>query len=999
MNNRMRIVLLGLLSTVWPAQALLVKAAAENYVKKDTWRQTLVANLGSGPSQAVARAVKDFADDRMPLEVVADWLVQDGLGEALSSEAVGRVLDALGPAAGKLRPQFDSLVDSKVPSDDPRWAELYLTACESRRAARFEPYRDKIRQIVFTKHYDLGGSHYAYTEGQSDAQAERHFKAGTALCVLELDGLYGRVRTLLDDPDGVIRDPDVSFDGRRVLFAWKKSLNEDDFHLYEMNLNEGVADGVASHRIRQLTSGLGFADYEGAYLPSGDIVFTSSRCVQIVDCWWTEVSNLFTCDGDGRHMRQVNFDQVHDNYPTVTHDGRVLYTRWDYNDRGQIYPQGLFQMYQDGTGQTEFYGNNSYFPTTVLHARSIPGTGKVLCVFSGHHTRQWGYLGTLDSRMGRQENHGAQLIAPVRDTPAVRIDAYGRNGDQQFQYPYPLSETDFLVTFRLKEQPRFAVYFMTIDGGRELLASDAKVSCNQTVPLCSRTVPPQRPNMVNYRQNTGTVYLQDIYEGPGLEGVEPGTIKRLRVVGLDFRAAGVGSNGNRGPAGGALVSTPISIEGAWDVKQIIGTAKVYDDGSACFIVPARTPVYFQALDEQGQMVQTMRSWMSLQPGETVSCVGCHEHKNSAPRLAGPSEAMAAGPQALTPFYGPPRGFSFVKEIQPVLDRHCIKCHHLDEAPKYAAAAKPSAPAYDAKQFAMVAANKDVPWRYTLEQPAGPAHDDKPWTDPRFDDSSWSYGPGGFGTKGTPNAVVGTTWDTPQIWIRRNFDLPKGFKPQGPMLLAHHDEDMEVYINGVLAAKVKGHTANYGLVPIKPKAALTLQGGTNTLAVCCKQTSGGQFIDVGIVQKGSQATAVVAVEAKPAPASGVEPAFSLRGIQPLDAGAKRKWGDSYRALANRSVASWINVQSAPPMLPPYHAGASQSKLVEMLRDGSHYGLKLSRPELDRFIVWIDLLVPYVGDYTEAMADDGIDRYNHFLEKRRRWHAEEAKNIAEYLHERN
>ncbi|MBM3475822.1 MAG: hypothetical protein FJX75_21350, partial [Armatimonadetes bacterium] len=254
-------------------------------------------------------------------------------------------------------------------------AQVDVASHEARRRDLLAPHAAQLYRIVFTRHYDLGGSHYAYTEGQSDAQNERHFVPGSSLCLLEMDGLYGAVRTLLDDPGGAIRDPDVSYDGSRILFAHKKSLNEDDYHLYEMT----VADGS----VRQLTFGLGFADYEGAYLPSGDLVFSSTRCVQTVDCWWTEVSNLYTCDGDGRYLRRLGFDQVHTNFPTVTPDGRVIYTRWEYNDRGQIFPQGLFIMNPDGTGQTALYGNNSWFPTALLHARAIPGTGKYVAIFSG----------------------------------------------------------------------------------------------------------------------------------------------------------------------------------------------------------------------------------------------------------------------------------------------------------------------------------------------------------------------------------------------------------------------------------------------------------------------------------------------------------------------------------------------------------------------------------------------------------------------------------------
>ncbi len=360
--------------------------------------------------------------------VEADWALQDSLlaDGLVQIDSIAKPLDELGDEAADLRVEYDSLISGNVAPADERWVALYHRACERRREKRLNPYLDQIGRVVFTKHDNMGGSHYAYTEGQSDAQAERNFDPGSALCILEMAGLYANVATLIDDKTGVIRDPDVSWDGQRILFAWKKSDRLDDYHLYDMD--------VATRALRQLTYGLGFADYEPAYLPNGDIVFTSTRCVQTVDCWWTEVSNLYTCDRDGRHLRRLGYDQVHTNYPQVTPDGRVIYTRWDYSDRGQIYPQGLFQMKPDGTNQTEFYGNNSWFPTTIAHARPIPRTRKVVAIFTGHHTHQRGQLGIIDPALGRQENAGAQLIAPRRETPAVHIDAYGPDGPQ-FQYP------------------------------------------------------------------------------------------------------------------------------------------------------------------------------------------------------------------------------------------------------------------------------------------------------------------------------------------------------------------------------------------------------------------------------------------------------------------------------------------------------------------------------------------------------------------------------------
>ena len=681
---------------------LLTSAAAgaeEIYSKQPSWAASMTAtrrNLAGAPREGAAyedlcrRFWDDFPETdwfmqdnphRQPGSSGFDpprefgWYFQPGRDCVPEQQMIRRVLAELGESGGDLAARLAALAQANTSVDDPAWLELYVEACRRRRHERLKPLLAKAPRIVFTKHYTLGGSHYAYTEGQSDAQAERHFTPRSALCLLELEGTGVRVETLLEDPGGVIRDPDVSYDGRRVLFAWKQSDREDDYHLYEMEL--------ADRQIRQLTDGLGVADYEPAYLPDGDVIFNSSRCVQIVDCWWTEVSNFYRCDRDGRFLRRLTFDQVHDNYPSVTDDGRILYTRWEYNDRGQIYPQPLLQMNPDGTNQTEFYGVNSWFPTTILHARGIPGTQKVLAIATGHHSRQTGKLIVIDPARGRQENAGVQLVAPPRETPAVKIDSYGQEGEL-FQYPYPLSETEYLVAYHPvgwrwavgSLGPRFGIYFMTIDGRRELLASDPELPSNQPVPLGPRLKPRVRPSLVDYRKSDGTCYVQDVHAGPGLEGVPRGTVKTLRVVSLEFRAAGIGSNGNGGPGGGALISTPVAVgNGAWDPKVILGDATVHDDGSVFFRVPARTPVYFQLLDEKGRLVQTMRSWTTIQPGENAACVGCHEHKNSTPLADLPlTAALRAGTEDLKPFYGERRGFSFAREIQPILDRKCVACH-------------------------------------------------------------------------------------------------------------------------------------------------------------------------------------------------------------------------------------------------------------------------------------------------------------------------------------
>ena len=658
-----------------------------------------------------------------------DWIYQDyGLdyracfADPRSAERerrmVERVLAELTPddeRARPLRAELDQLVAGGVPGADARWRTLYLHACQLRRLARLAVLRSHTDQIVFTKHYFLSGVvHYAWTDEITDQQySERNvdYRLGASLQRLTIDA-DGQVRTetLLDTPTGIIRDPTVSYDGTRIVFSLRHNDTDDDFHLYVMD--------VATRAVRQLTFGLGVSDVEPCFLPSGDIVFVSSRCIQLTDCWRQAVSNLYTCDGEGRFLRRLGYDQVHTNYPQTLDDGRVIYTRWEYNDRGQIFPQPLFVMHGDGTGQTEFYGGNSWFPTSILHARGVPGMQQVIGIASGHHTTQRGKLILVDRTRGTQEAAGIEYLAPRRPAEAVRVDRFGWEGEQ-FQYPYAFDARNYLVTYCPEGSPNpqngpfpvsYAVYYMTEDGRRELLAYDPAIHCNQPLPLRARPVPLPRASPVDLTRATGTYYVQDVYVGQGMAGVPRGTIQALRVVALEYRAADAYYNSNIGEAGRSHSRTPPAINnGSWDVKHVLGTVPVEADGSAYFEVPARTPVYFQLLDRRGYVVQTMRSWSTLQPGETQTCVGCHEGKHEAPPPRLSLAALRSGPRQLEPFdglaarhgarnpvtdeslaereavqalltvnapggLGPPRGFSYVREIQPIWDRHCVSCH-------------------------------------------------------------------------------------------------------------------------------------------------------------------------------------------------------------------------------------------------------------------------------------------------------------------------------------
>lgn len=604
----------------------------------------------------------------VPAQIIADWEAQDKTGTSGYKAAITAITATLPDSfAQKIKAGHDSI--ASLVTTDAKWSQLYQRACHYRRIVRMKPYMDKIRKIVFTRHYTMGGLFQGFQEGLGDNRCKA-YAGGSALCLLTFDTYYSTYKTLLEERTGVIKDPDVSFDGKKIVFAWTK--DNQGFHLYETEAENPAA-------VRQITAnptGLTISDFDPCYLPNGDILFQSSRCFQLVDCYFNIVSNLYTCNSAGRHLRRIGFDQVQTFYPTMMDDGKVLYTRWEYNDRSQVYSMGLFTMFPDGSHQEALYGNQSWWPTSIIHGRKIPKTGKVLAVLSGHHTAYSGELAIFDPNRGREEASGVQLVAPVRKAAPVKQD----NGGVQFrfQFPYPLDETTFLTGWRSNDSSPFALYFMNADGKRELLAWDKEKSINRPVPLAARPAPFQLASTVDYRDSTGVFTMQDIYEGPGLRGVARGTIKKLRVVALDYRvdkAIGFTFFRTNEFDLSAHTYTPIArSSGSWDVKKILGETPVYEDGSAAFTVPARTPVYFQAIDSNGQVVQTMRSWSTLQPNETFSCYGCHEDKISAPPHSG--VPLAGAPKPLEKFYGiESQGFSYTKIIQPIWDRHCISCHN------------------------------------------------------------------------------------------------------------------------------------------------------------------------------------------------------------------------------------------------------------------------------------------------------------------------------------
>ena len=708
--------------------------------------------------------VKNRPDVAMPRHrLERDWLYQDaGLdiarvftsasGCEKESSMVQKVLGRIPDGAGglkKLWQRLDQLAEGEVPACDPRWRELYLDACAARRKARLQTLRDKAIQFIYAKHHVFGCMQgLAGKYDIPDEQVRDYtygFKRGGQLCmgtVLE-DGTI-KHEVLLEKPEGAICYPNLSWDARTLVFSMRDNFETDSYYLYTMDM--------ATRRVKQITfpivkdgKPLPVADCEPTFLPDGRIIFTSTRDVHISDCWYRSGGNIYCCDADGRNIRRLTFDQLMTSNPQVLEDGRIVFTRWEYNDRSALFNHPLIAMNPDGTAQTEYYGNNSMFPAAIIHARSIPGTPKAIAVIAGHHSIYKGKLGLIDRSKGMQAGKGiefvntrlngdlgresADFIKPEPDDPSkpyldLKIDVFGQFGPQ-YSHPYAFDEENYLCSFCPEGylppfgpfNPPLGVYYMKADGVRELLAFDDWQGTGLAIPVMRRTPPFARASLVRARENTGVFTVQDVYQGPGLAGIPRGTAKKIRVAALEYRVARMGYGQNGGECETGLCQTPISLNsGSWDVKHVLGEVDIESDGSCSFEVPAHTPVYFQVLDAKGYTIQTMRSWSTLQNGERFSCIGCHENKmdvgTQAATMRNTTVALSKPTQKLKPFAGkehplvkrlasqswldsvenylgvnalrsidadaPVDGFSYVQEIQPIFDRHCVSCHNASK---------------------------------------------------------------------------------------------------------------------------------------------------------------------------------------------------------------------------------------------------------------------------------------------------------------------------------
>jgi len=481
------------------------------------------------------------------------------------------------------------------------------------------------------------------------------------IALLETPWKHPVLSTLYRPESGAfVGDLELHFDGNRLLVSI--SNPNGPWKIGEMTLDNPVP--VPLTLIEQPD----VDNYEGCYLPDGNIIFSSSAPFVGVPCVTgsAHVTNLYRYDRDSGNIRRLTFEQDHNWCPTVLPNGRILYLRWEYSDIPHFVSRILFHMNPDGTEQMEFYGSNSYWPNSMFYARPLPGsTTQFVAVVGGHHgVPRMGELVIFDTAKGRREANGVLQRIPGRGkevTPLLKDNLVDESWPR-FLHPWPLSEKYFLVSAKLTPKTPWGIYLADVFDNLVLIAEVDRYALFEPVPVMKQPVPPVVSPKVDLNRKDALVYLADIYAGAGLEGVPRGTVKSLRLFTYHFAYHSMGGQINR-----------VGMDGPWDIKRVLGTTPVESDGSAFFRMPANTPVSIQPLDAEGKAIQLMRSWMTAMPGETLSCVGCHESQNTAP----PRDATLASRRAPTdikPWYGPTRGFSFIREVQPVLDAYCVSCH-------------------------------------------------------------------------------------------------------------------------------------------------------------------------------------------------------------------------------------------------------------------------------------------------------------------------------------
>ena len=627
-------------------------------------------------------------------------------------------LSALGLDVGRERAE---LAELRRQAQDPAAAvsdALYLAARQAKRQLFFrDPQLAPLQCVLFAKHHPLEPSHN-YSE-----HLDSLFASGGGIHVLHvpqdaqgrLDPARAEVRTLFDGSMGIVRHPVADFEAQTIYFAYRPDKPEVDGWQSYWHLMSVRVDGSG---LRQLTEGP-CHDFDPVPLPDGGLGFMSTRCQSRFLCWEPQAYVLYRMQPDGTGLRRLSYANISEWDPAITQDGRILWTRSEYLDKGADFGHTLWFIRPDGTHPELAFGNDT--PYCYGHGREVPGSQELVCTLISHGDHQ-GPIALVAPGKGPFDTAAITSITP--DTrPQYQMD---RSHHETFRDPEPISRDHFLVTHSPGRQSHWCLYVIDRYGNRELLYLDPTISSKRPSLLQARPRPPvlaTTPDPVLARQGLGQFTVQDVYEGLGptvargqakylqvsqempapLEELADGEYRSSHSSFQDFYATPI--HLVTGPAQsyatrtanalqphafrqgsaiwGADGTTTITERNGWPsyvAKAVLGTVRIADDGSANFTAPAGKVLYFHLLDENFNELQRMRSVVQLQPGEQRGCVGCHDDRCAAPSRRG-GEALSHPAQPLTP---PPWGaepFDYERVVQPVLNANCVRCHDTQSEAK------------------------------------------------------------------------------------------------------------------------------------------------------------------------------------------------------------------------------------------------------------------------------------------------------------------------------
>lgn len=629
-----------------------------------------------------------------------DWRMQDGIhAGAVQSHYREAVEKALNRDAAHLflepedlelfQTQYAYLVEEGLDNMAPEWEELWRYLRQWQREFFLKDLTEDNMPLLFVKQAPGAFSH------QLTQYYGRYARPGGGIFILEEPGKSMKLRAVTEDlfPQGSFMHPELSADGKHVLisFCGTEEGPDDSFKGntgYFYNIYDVSVDGAES---RRLTKG-NFDDFSPKWLPDGDIIFISTRRGGWHRCGTPgcEVYTLASMKADGQDLRVLSFHETQEWDPSVLNDGRIIYTRWDYVDRHAVHYQQLWVTRPDGTNPAIFYGNNTLNPVGLWEARSIPGSDKVIATAAPHHGMTAGSIVLVDTSVGMDDLEPLTRLTeevPFPESEALLLPHWRtevlpearpttaemeRWPGQCYRSPWPFSEERFLAAYSydpLIGEPDanmaniFGIYLVDASGHRELLYRDLNIASLWPLPVKEREQPPVLPSALDPdAPREGSFYLQNVYESdPTLPPDEK--ITHLRLVQVLPKS----TSGANDPMVGAANASP--------GRQVLGTVPVEEDGSAFFKAPSGVAIAFQALNESGQAVQVMRSLTYLQPGENVSCVGCHETRsNTPPPIPVRSHALQRLPSEILPGPDGSKPLSYPLLVQPVLDKHCLSCH-------------------------------------------------------------------------------------------------------------------------------------------------------------------------------------------------------------------------------------------------------------------------------------------------------------------------------------